>query len=179
MDVADLLRTCRASYGTAGLVSLKTVPDASVDFIWSHAVLEHVRRGEFEDFARECRRVLRADGVCSHQIDLGDHLGGGLNNMRIGSRWWEAEWMARSGFYTNRLRKAEILRMFESAGFAVKVRSVLRWPHAPIARSALAPEFRDLPLEELLVRGFEVVLRPARPHYVGGEPHVARQSMSG
>ncbi len=159
-NMADLLRVCRATYGTEGLASLRQIPTASVDFIWSHAVLEHVRRAEFLDFARQCHRVLRPCGVCSHQIDLKDHLGGGLNNLRIASRWWEAQWMARSGFYTNRMRKSEILQAFERAGFAVEVGALSHWNRVPISRSALAPEFRELATDELLVKGFKVVLRP-------------------
>jgi SAM-dependent methyltransferase len=157
-SVDDLLCACRASYGTQGLVSLREIPTASVDFIWSHAVLEHLRRDEFDAFAREMRRVLRAGGRCSHLIDLKDHLGGALNNMRIPSRWWEAEWMARSGFYTNRLRKSEMIRAFESAGFVVEVVGAARWETMPTARSSLAKEFQGFDLEELLVKEFDVLL---------------------
>ena len=40
-------------YLTDGLDSLREVPDHSVDFAWSNAVLEHVRRAEFEDVQKE------------------------------------------------------------------------------------------------------------------------------
>ena len=39
--------------------------------------------------------------------------------MRIPTRWWEADWMARSGFYTNRMRMTEMLGAFEAVGFTV------------------------------------------------------------
>ena len=159
-DLDSLLAVCRATYGTAGLESLREIPTASVDFIWSHAVLEHIRRHEFAEFMRETRRVLRPGGICSHQIDLRDHLGGALNNMRISSRWWEATWMARSGFYTNRLKKSEILQMFAAAGFEVEVVSVSRWDQVPTPLRVLATEFRGLAADELLVSGFTVLLRP-------------------
>lgn len=157
-DHADLLRACRASYCVHGLRSLREIPSASVDFIWSHAVLEHIRRREFADFVRETYRVLAVDGVCSHVIDLKDHLGGALNNMRISSRYWEAEWMANSGFYTNRLRRSEILRTFREAGFAVKEIASSSWRTLPTPRGALAQEFRELEIEDLLYSEMEVVL---------------------
>lgn len=160
-DVPGLLRACRASYGFRGLDSLREVPTASVDFIWSHAVLEHVRRHEFAAHAQEMRRVLRDNGVGSHQVDLQDHLGGALNNMRIPSRWWEAEWMARSGFYTNRLRRTEIIRTFEEAGFAAAVATMQCWDALPTPRRALADEFAGLDTQELLVQSFELVVRPS------------------
>jgi SAM-dependent methyltransferase len=159
-DVDALLQACHGRYYTRGLESLREIHSASVDFIWSHAVLEHLRRHEFADAMRETRRLLRSGGVCSHQIDLRDHLGGALNNMRIPTRWWEADWMARSGFYTNRLRKSEMIRIFESVGFAVEVVVTDHWERLPTPRHALAREFQDVGLDDLLVKGFQVVLRP-------------------
>jgi predicted SAM-dependent methyltransferase len=159
-NLDDLLGACRATYGTEGLQSLRQIPSASVDFIWSQAVLEHIRRHEFFDFMRETRRILRADGVASHRIDLQDHLGGALNNMRIGSRWWEADWMARSGFYTNRLRMSEIIHLFASAGFSVDVLATDRWEAMPTPRRTFAREFQSFDEHDLLVKGFDVILRP-------------------
>jgi hypothetical protein len=159
-DIDALLRICRASYGTRGLQSLRNISSASVDFIWSHAVLEHVRRAEFVEFVRETRRIVHPNGICSHQIDLQDHLGGALNNLRIPSRWWETEWMASSGFYTNRLRISEIIKMFESAGFAVADLATICWDAMPTPRVALAREFQRMEIAELLVKTFKIVLRP-------------------
>jgi hypothetical protein len=159
-DTSALLQVCRATYGTRGLASLREVPSASVDFLWSHAVLEHVRRADFTQLIRETRRVMRPEGMCSHQIDLQDHLGGALNNLRIPSRWWESEWMARSGFYTNRMRMAEIIRVFESAGFRVSALTQTRWNELPTPLAALAPEFRAHDRDDLLVKSFCVTLTP-------------------
>jgi len=159
-DTATLLQACRATYGTRGLASLRELPSASVDFVWSHATLEHVRRTEFAEIIRETRRVVRDDGICSHEVDLQDHLGGALNNLRIPSRWWESEWMARSGFYTNRLRMMEIIRIFENAGFAISALTSTRWDDLPTPLEVLAPEFREHSRDDLLVKGFTVTLTP-------------------
>lgn len=74
-----LLTECGAQYHTGGLASLKAIPDHSVDFIWSQAVLEHVRKADFLETLRETHRILGTLGVCSHRIDLTDHLGESLS----------------------------------------------------------------------------------------------------
>lgn len=160
-NASTVLERCNAVYMTGGLASLRQVPSRSVDFAWSHAVMEHVRRNEFADTIRELRRVLVDDGCSSHQVDLKDHLGGGLNNLRLSTRWWEADWMARSGFYTNRLRFTEMMQVFADQRFAVQMVATDRFSSMPISRSALAIEFRDLRDEDLMVSGFHAVLRPA------------------
>lgn len=158
--VDSILRRCGAQYETRGLDSLRCIPSSSVDFIWSQAALEHVRRQEFLPTMRELRRILRPDGVCSHRVDLKDHLGGGLNNLRIPSRWWEREWMVRSGFYTNRLRITELEQLFQEAGFAPQIVATTRWDRLPVRRDALAAEFQQLDDATLLVQDFDVLLRP-------------------
>ena len=158
-DLAGILRSCNAIYGTRGLHSLRDIPSESVDFIWSQAALEHIRRHEFLDTMRELHRVLRAGGVCSHRIDLKDHLAGALNNMRFAARLWEADWMARSGFYTNRLRHSEMIDVFRQAGFAVEVVATSQWDHLPTPRHSMAEEFRRFGDEDLLVKDFDVLLR--------------------
>jgi SAM-dependent methyltransferase len=155
------MTACRATYLTGGLESLRVLSDKSIDFVWSQAVLEHFRRGEFADYCREMARVLRPGGVCSHRIDLKDHLGGSLNNLRFQDAIWESKFMATSGFYTNRIRYSEMLQAFKDAGFRVEVQNVDRWSELPIARKKLSPPFREMPVEELLVKGFDVVLRHA------------------
>lgn len=160
IDFDEMLSKCGSTYSTDGLAALERIPAESVDFIWSHAVLEHIRLADFGNVMRQLRRILRADGVCSHRIDLSDHLGGALNNLRFPSVIWESGFFARSGFYTNRLSYAKILRLFEDAGFDVKVVTVDRWDTLPTPRSALAHQFREIPDEQLRIFGFDVILRP-------------------
>lgn len=158
-DVADVLNRCRATYLTDGLDSLRQVASNSVDCVFSQAVLEHVRRHQFLETMQQCRRVLKSGSVCSHQVDLRDHLGGALNNLRFSKKVWESHLFAMSGFYTNRIRYSEMRRLFEQAGFSVEVDEIQRWPVLPTKRAQLAPEFRALPDEELRVSGFAVLLR--------------------
>jgi SAM-dependent methyltransferase len=156
----ELLRRCHALYGTLGLVSLRAIPDESLDLIWSQSVLEHIKEEEFQDVVREWRRLIRPDGVCSHHIDLKDHLGGALNNLRFSKDLWESEFMASSGFYTNRIRYTEMLTIFEQSGFDVEVVNADRWERLPTAREKFAEAFRDISTNELLVSGFDVILHP-------------------
>lgn len=104
----SLLAICNGHYLVDGVRSLKQLPDQSVDFIYSQAVLEHIRLCNFQGMMNETRRVLAPGGICSHRIDLTDHLGGALNNLRFSARFWESEFMYRYGTYTNRIRYAEI-----------------------------------------------------------------------
>lgn len=160
-DIDDVLARCNAQYLTNGLDGLRTIEAASVDLIFSHAVLEHVRRRDFAATMHECRRILRSDGVASHRIDFRDHLDGRLNNLRFSARAWESELFTRSGFYTNRIQHGAMLGMFRDAGFSIEVLDVRRWERLPTPRKRMAAEFRDLPDAELRVFGCDVLLRHA------------------
>jgi len=97
-NLEELLHASNAAYSTQGLRSLKELPSQSVDFIFSHAVLEHVSVRELPELIKETARVLKPGGACSHTIDLADHLGGALNNLRFSTRFWESAFMREAGF---------------------------------------------------------------------------------
>jgi SAM-dependent methyltransferase len=154
-----MLDTCQARYVTNGLAGLRNIPDSSVDFIWSQAVLEHIRKHEFEATMRELRRVLKPNGACSHRIDLRDHLSAGLNNLRFPNAIWESAFFATSGFYTNRIGFGEMLAAFKAADYDVVLNQVDRWQTPPLSRGKMAPEFSHRTDDDLTVSGFNVVLR--------------------
>jgi len=156
---AQVLRACHAEYLTNGLSSLWKLPDHSVDFIWSHAVLEHVRLSEFEGLQRELHRILRPGGVCSHEVDLRDHLNMGLQQLRFPRRFWESALVVGSGFYTNRLRRSEILLLMERAGFQCSVVSTTCWEHPVISRQSVHRDFQMLDDREFSVSGLHVVCK--------------------
>jgi SAM-dependent methyltransferase len=158
--VAEMLEACSARYETTGLEALRRIADRSVDLVFSQAVLEHVRLREFDRLIGEMRRILTPAGVASHQVDLKDHLAAGLNHLRFSESLWESEFMARSGFYTNRLRPGAIIERFCAAGFRTRVAGIHRWPAVPIRRSALHSSFRALGDDELTISQFDVVARP-------------------
>jgi SAM-dependent methyltransferase len=160
-SLSDMLADCRATYLCSGLESLKTLAGNSIDISFSQAVLEHVHLKEFEETMSELCRVAIPGGVSLHQVDLRDHLGGALNNLRFSEATWEGALFARSGFYTNRLRMKDILGMMASAGFLIKQKEPRCWDSLPTPRSAMDRRFRDLPYDELRVFDFFVhLLKP-------------------
>jgi len=159
-DALEVLSACGGVYLTNGLDSLRQIPDASVDFIWSNAVLEHVERHAFGETLQELRRIIRDTGITSHRVDLQDHLAESLNNLRFNVDLWESAWFRRSGFYTNRLRSAEILHACDAAGFDAELVGVESWLRMPIAKHALASGFRQFSDDELRVRAIDLLASP-------------------
>lgn len=79
----DVSSYASVKYLTDGLPSLRSIPSSSVDFCFSHAVLEHLPKNDFLPIMCEMRRIQKPDGISSHTVDLKDHLGGSLNNLRF------------------------------------------------------------------------------------------------
>ncbi len=158
-NIGEMLEVCGATYLTNGLKSLEELPDHSVDLVFSHAVLEHVRHADFTATMAECRRILKPGGAFSNQVDLKDHLSGALNNLRFSERIWESDLFSKSGFYTNRIRYSKMLQMFRDAGFTIEALEKKSWNHLPTKREKLAEPFRTLPEDELCVSDFTVLLR--------------------
>ena len=156
----ELLSICNAYYGTNGLEILRTLPDKSIDFIFSQAVLEHIRKQDFLEHLEQMRRIIKDDGICSHAIDLKDHLGGNLNSLRFSEELWESNFFARSGFYTNRIRYSRMLELFKQAGFNPEIVQPKYWPKLPTSKKKLSDEFKKLSDKELLISEFDVILRP-------------------
>lgn len=158
-DIGDVLSQCKAQYLTSGLKSLKSIPSNSVDFIWSHSVLEHVRYNEFEETLREFKRILRSGGLMSHNIDYQDHLNHSLNNLRFSKRVWEAPLMANSGFYTNRIPAVRVHKMFRDAQFEVLQEAFGKWSSLPLSRGVIHRDFDQFTEEQLINRTSHILLR--------------------
>lgn len=157
--LAEVLDLSRVRYLTAGVASLKEIPTASIDFIWSQVVLEHIHLEEFQSVLAQLRRVAKPTAVGIHAVDFRDHLGGRLNNLRFSRDVWESWAFQNSGFYTNRIRPRQMIRLFEKAGFLVEVIRETRWDNIPIRRHQLASAFARLPDEELAVAEFEIATK--------------------
>jgi len=157
-SVEDMLEDCNATYLTAGLASLRLVPDGTVDWSWSQAVLEHVRRAHFIPTLRELRRVANVGGRSTHRIDLQDHLGGRLNSLRFSHARWEGKLFSESGFYTNRLRCSEIIAAVKTAGFRVVCAEPDLWESVPTPRLQMNAAFRDLSDTDLRTRWVDLTL---------------------
>lgn len=156
---AEVLLACNAVYLTRGLDSLCGMADASIDFAWSHSVLEHVRQHQLASTMRELHRVMKPGGLASHNVDYQDHLAGALHNLRFSRQLWESAMFADAGFYTNRVPALDMHRMFRQAGFALLEENFGRWDTLPIPRRALAAEFANYPDQHLLQRTSHALLQ--------------------
>ena len=72
---------------------------------------------------------------------------------------WEGKLFHGSGFYTNCIRFGEMPAPFKRAGFEYHLARLIRWEKLSTPRVKLHASFRHLPDEDLLVSGFDVVLR--------------------
>lgn len=155
----DILDCCNGLYLTNGIESLRTIPSKSVDFIWSHSVLEHVRNPDFQELLIELQRILKPGSYSSHNIDYQDHLTHSLNNLRFSKKIWESRFFINSGFYTNRINAIKMHEMFRDAGFTILKEGFGRWPSLPISRAALHEDFQMLTDDELSIRTSHVLLQ--------------------
>ncbi len=158
-DLEDLLRRCNATYLTHGLADLSPIPDGSIDFSWSHSVLEHVRRDDVQNLFEILHRITKPGGFSSHIVDLQDHLNHSLNNLRFPAKIWEASWFSKAGFYTNRLQAGMIMKIAQDTGFKMIFSERGHWPHLPLKREQLDPLFQDIDENELRTRTFSMFLQ--------------------
>ena len=158
----EIVELCDGEYLTSGLASLMTVSDSSVDFVFSHAVLEHISKHEFDTTFSEIRRIIKDHGGTSHNVDLKDHLSGGLNNKRFSSNLWESSFFTNSGFYTNRLSCVEMLAVFRENRFECEEFDSKSWDSLPLPKHKMATEFQSYSEEELSVKEFNVLLKPVK-----------------
>ena len=155
----DILQACNAQYLTEGISSLCTIPSGSVDFVWSHSVLEHVRRHELGAVLGELRRILKPGSFSSHNVDYQDHLNFALNNLRFSDKLWETPLFFESGFYTNRIPAVRLHEMFKEAEFEILQEAFGKWPALPIPRSSIHRDFQAFTDDELLNRTSHVLLK--------------------
>jgi SAM-dependent methyltransferase len=159
-DFNDILLNNNSYYLTKGINDLKKLETNSIDFVFSQATLEHIAFHDFIATQEQIHRILKPSGIVSHNIDLRDHLVGGLNNLRFSERIWEFDLMAKSGFYTNRIRYSQMLNIFKKTGFNVDAVIIETWDKLPIPRSKLSHDFRNLSDKDLCVSVFDVLLKP-------------------
>jgi hypothetical protein len=128
----------------------------SVGFLFSNAVLEHVR--DPLQCIREAHRILAKKGLTAHQIDLRDHrdFNDPLHFLRYSDSQWQKlmkKYCSRDPLrYMNRLRAQDFLAIFESAGFRIlefTPNSSASDQTVTDARAHLAPSFAKYSADEL------------------------------
>ena len=148
----DLLDFCKTSYMTRGLQDLKSIKSNSIDYIFSHSVLEHVRLFELEETINQMYRILKKGGLVSHNINYKDHLDEGLNNLRFPTSLWESNLFANSGFYTNRVPAVKMHSLFRKKGMNMLKENYGSWGKLPIKRSKISKDFNQFSDEDLSIR---------------------------
>jgi hypothetical protein len=151
-SVEALLQACNAIYLTNGLDSLKEIPDSNIDFVWSHSVLEHIRKRDFENTFIELKRIIKSGGLMSHNVDFMDHLGGALNNLRFNEKIWESNFFSDSGFYTNRIRYSEIEALFNELGFNIIESNYSSWEKLPTPKKKMGLTFQNFSETDLKIQ---------------------------
>jgi SAM-dependent methyltransferase len=141
---------------------------SSVDLVTSTNTLEHIPAADLRPILRECRRLLREDGVLSSRIDLADHYSYFDRSLTPYNflRYEDARWRFLNSdlLYQNRLRRPDYLGAFADAGLGV-VEEVASRPdeagRADLARLEVAERFRGYDLDDLEVTALVLVARPA------------------
>ena len=146
----ELLNFSNAKYMTSGINDLKKLDNDSIDYIFSHSVLEHVRLSEIDQLISQMYRVIKPGGIISHNINYKDHLNESLNNLRFSSKTWESDLFANSGFYTNRIPAIKMHSMFKNVGFKILRENFGKWDKLPIPRQKISDEFKAFSDEELI-----------------------------
>lgn len=166
--VEGLLATRAIDYRAPCDARATRLPSASIDCVTSTNTMEHIPPADLARILVECRRILRPDGVMSCQVDYQDHYAyfdpriTVYNFLRYTDRQWR--WCNPALHHQNRRRHATYVALFRDAGFTILDEGRVPVTDADLALLAgvdLAPEFRDLPPEEVAIRGARFVVRKA------------------
>lgn len=129
----------------------------TVDLIFSQAVLEHV--ADLPGVLRVCHTWLRPGGLMSHQIDLSCH--GTARHWNGHLTYSDPMWRFLSSarpYLINREPYSVYHRLLRETGFELVHERVQRRP-SQLARSDLAPRFRDLDDTDLTTSGVYLLAR--------------------
>ena len=138
--------------GNAGQTGL---PSQCVDLITSDVVFEYLSPGQLSQVLREFGRIGTSDVVMSHTIDLSDQYAAQdpritlFNFLRFSDFTWRC--LNNPIIPLNRLRVSDYRRAFNANGFEIVEQKDKLGDPAELARTPLAPRFRDYAPEDLLV----------------------------
>jgi SAM-dependent methyltransferase len=146
------------------------LPSQSVDCITSTSTMEHIAPEQIRSILRECRRILRDDGVMSMLIDYDDHYSyfdsriSAYNHLQFSDRAWRV--FNPPLHYQNRLRHRDFVEFFESEGFCVvqdRHSEVSDLDLKTIQQMSLNQRFQSYSCAELAVHNGHLVLRKQLP----------------
>jgi SAM-dependent methyltransferase len=91
-----------------------SLPDNSIDFLFSMTVLEHVKTTA--PVLKNCLRLLKPGGYAYHNIDLRDHTD---FKKPLDFLQWSSDEFDRRQPFNNRLRACDHRREFEKIGYSI------------------------------------------------------------
>jgi SAM-dependent methyltransferase len=149
----------------------------SVDFVTSTNTLEHVPGEDILALLKECRRLLKDDGLVSLQIDYQDHYSyfdkriSAYNYLRFNDDLWRKLY-SPSLHYQNRLRHSDYRRLMVEAGFVLLEETTLEASSEELSAletMRLAPRFLRYDTQDLAIKKGYFVLGK-REGYPGTRP---------
>lgn len=126
--------------------TLDHIPDASVDLVFSHVVMNHVEH--LDDVYGHCARWLKPGGWMSHQVDFSSL--GTAHDWNGHRAYSELAWKIISGkrpYFVNREPFSTHVQLLEGLGFDV-VGAQRCYMHGGITRDQLAPRWRGMSAED-------------------------------
>ena len=134
------------------------LPSQSVDCITSTSTMEHIAPEQIRSILRECRRILRDDGVMSMLIDYDDHYAYFDHNISVYNclQYSDHIWSLFSPplHYQNRLRHRDYIDLFQSEGFdiaSVQYRAATETDLQILQQLSLGARFRKYSLDDLAI----------------------------
>lgn len=166
--VADLLADTGMRTARAALAAVNVSYDANhaaalapnwlgtIGCVFSAGTLEHYTPEMLERQVAAMARALKPGGVMSHVVDHRDHRWHAdkticpLDHLRLDGAVYD-RCFANALDYHNRWLRGRYLALFARHGFLVTCADVAEYTPdlPPLARQALAPEFRNLPDDDL------------------------------
>lgn len=136
----------------------QVITPATLDWLFSQAVLEHV--DGLEEAYHDMFRWLKPGGVMSHQVDFKSHGTSAHWNghWAIGPCTWRLI-RGKRPYLLNRLPMSAHIRAVENAGFEIVAAQPVAPPSAGLPRARLAAPWRSLDDSDLQASGMFLVAR--------------------
>ena len=160
-DINKYQKECKMiEYLTEGIDSLRNIESETVDYSFSHTVLQHIHKDEIDSYLKNLYRVMKKDSKSSHYIDFKDMLFGRFNHLIVNNLIWESSIIRSCFFYTNRLRKSQMIRLFKENGFHVTIieeKSLLN--DLKIKRNSLSKNFFSISEDDLSCSSMHILVQ--------------------
>jgi hypothetical protein len=141
--------------------TLDCFPAESFAAVFSHGVLEHVKKDILSDYIQDFGRLLKPGGYSIHIIDMSDHLSyydrsvSAKNYLRFSDAVWK-RYFENEVQYLNRVQRSEWLRLFDGAGLELVEEESL---YSDIGTIRVAPRYQNEDRRDLECKVMQVVYR--------------------